>query len=326
MSLVRSTFYLAVLGLVLGVFAPRADADEGEGDGHASVLASWDCTGTPCPWGDSTTSEAAEWPAAAEPTRARHGYTVSHDVYAAAPKVAGWTITITAGTATVYAGTPNGSHAGLATLQGGQSFTVPTTLGTDDKVSVQSGSGFDYTLTPGTAPTPTTSPPPTTTASPTSTPSPTPEPTTTDCTDPTSCDPVSWVDSRWRYTGPEANPGDWYGGVITWPSWSAFSTNAREGIDGRTVYSATGKQLYPYMGAWADGCQIHVVSGGVLVIEWERGSNEWRETTLAVGDTYTIDLTGPENGAMIETPNDSEPFQVSLSSCTPQTIDKGSSE
>ncbi len=80
------------------------------------------------------------------------------------------------------------------------------------------------------------------------------------------------------------------------------------------------------MGAWADGCRVEVVSGGALIIEWERGTDDWRETDLAVGDTYTIDLTGDEDGAMIESPNNSEPFAVSLSSCTPQHIDKGSSE
>ena len=80
------------------------------------------------------------------------------------------------------------------------------------------------------------------------------------------------------------------------------------------------------MGEWADGCEIEVVSGGVLVIEWERGLNDWRETNLSAGETYTINLTGSENGAMIETPNNTEPFEVSLSNCTPQEIDKGSSD
>ena len=77
------------------------------------------------------------------------------------------------------------------------------------------------------------------------------------------------------------------------------------------------------MGAWADGCEIEVVTGGVLVIEWERGLEEWRETYLSAGDTYTINLTDTEDGALIETPNNTEPFEVSLSNCTPQQIDKG---
>ena len=268
-----------------------------------SVLATWNCTGEPCPWGDQTTSHAAVWPAAAEPSRARHGYTVSHDVYAAAQRVVGWTVTVTAGDASVFAGTPNGSHGPLASLSAGQSFTVPT-LSAGVVVSLQGSGGFGYTLTPGTGP---VSPPP-----------------TPACTDPTTCDPVSWVSSVWRYNGPGSNhPDDWFGGVIAWPSWSAYSSNNRDDLNSRTVYSESGEKLYPYMGAWADGCEIEVVTGGVLVIEWERGLDEWRETYLSAGDTYTINLTDTEDGALIETPNNTEPFEVSLSNCTPQQIDKG---
>ena len=31
----------------------------------------------------------------------------------------------------------------------------------------------------------------------------------------------------------------------------------------------------------ADGCEIEVVSGAVLVIEWQRGQDAWRETYLS---------------------------------------------
>jgi len=174
-------------------------------------------------------------------------------------------------------------------------------------VSLQSSGGFGYALTPD--PPPTEEPP---------------EEPTSACTDPTTCDPVSWVPSVWRYNGPESNhPDDWFGGVIAWPSWSAYSSNSREDLNSRTVYSQSGDKLYPYMGGWADGCEIEVVTGGVLVIEWERGLEEWRETYLSAGDTYTINLVDTEDGAMIETPNNTEPFEVSLSNCTPQQIDKG---
>jgi hypothetical protein len=236
--------------------------------------------------------------------------------------VVGWKVTVTTGNVSVYSGTPNGGHSSLASLAAGQSFTVPT-LGAGEVVSLQSGGSFQYTLTPGTPPTsePTGTPTSTPTGTPTSTP--TGEPA---CTDPTDCDPVSWISSVWRYTGSEPDPGDWYGGVIAWPSWSAFSTNNRQGFDARAVYSESGEKLYPYMGAWADGCQVEVVTGDVLIIEWERGLDEWRETFLSPGDTYTIDLVDSENGAMIETPNNSAPFEVSLSNCTPQEIDKGSSD
>ena len=113
---VKTTILLALVGvMLLGILALRADLDEGDVQ-VAAVLATWDCTGTPCPWGVRTTNQAAVWPAAAEPTRARLGYTVSHDVYGAAAEVAGWKVTVVTGNASVYAGTPNGSHSSLATL------------------------------------------------------------------------------------------------------------------------------------------------------------------------------------------------------------------
>jgi hypothetical protein len=62
------------------------------------------------------------------------------------------------------------------------------------------------------------------------------------------------------------------------------------------------------------------VTGEILVIEWERGTNDWRETLVRTGQTYTIDLVGRENGAMLETPNNTEPFTASFASCTPQPI------
>lgn len=277
-----------------------------EPDADSSALATWTCAGAPCPWGDQTTNHAAVWPAEAEPSRARHGYVVSHDVYAAAAKVVGWQVQVDAGNAAVYAGTPSGSHSRLATLAAGESFIVPT-LGAGVVVSVQSDPAFRYTLTPA---------------------EPTEEPTGPPaCDDPTRCDPVSWVASVWQYNGPgPEDPDDWTGGVVSWPSWSAYASNNRAGFNSRTVYSLTGEKLYPYMGAWADGCEVEVVSGGVLIIEWQRGQDGWRETYLSTGGTHTIDLAGAENGAMIETQNNSEPFEIALSNCSPQQIDKGSSD
>jgi hypothetical protein len=302
----KMTILLTLFGVtLLGVVAPRADAAENDVQG-SSVLATWNCTGTPCPWGDQTSDQAVVWPAVAEPIRVRHGYTVSHDVYATAQKVLGWEVSVTGGNATVYAGIPSGSHSSLASLQAGQSFTVPA-LGTGFVVSVQSDAGFRYTVEEGSVPP--SSPPP-----------------APACTDPTACDPVSWIASEWRYNGPDTDPGPWFGGVIAWPSWSAYSSNNRAGENSRTVYSESGEELYPYMGEWADGCEVEVVSGGVLIVEWERGLDEWRETNLSAGDSYTINLVDSENGAMIETQNNSEPFEVSLSNCTPQQIDKGSSD
>ena len=96
------------------IFTP-GDPTTPPASGYGSVLATWNCTGTPCPSGTSYTSHAAIWPATAEPTRARYGYTVSHDVYAPAAKVAGWKITVTSGSAAVYASRPG---RGLALVVG----------------------------------------------------------------------------------------------------------------------------------------------------------------------------------------------------------------
>jgi len=77
------------------------------------------------------------------------------------------------------------------------------------------------------------------------------------------------------------------------------------------------------MGSWANGCEVTAVSGVVVIIEWERGSNVWRSTSLQPGQTHTIQLTSPENGAMIETDDGHVGgFSVSLQNCTPQVIQK----
>ncbi|MFG1813418.1 discoidin domain-containing protein [Kribbella sp. NPDC049174] len=267
------------------------------GDGE-SARVTWTCTSSPCPWGPSDSGYAAVWPAETDPSRARYGYTASHDVYAPAPQVANWKITVTSGSATVFSGPVGDSHASLANLSAGQSYTVPTTLSGSSIVSVQSGSPFEYAFVPG----PPVPPPPSA------------------CTDPTTCDPVSWVNARWRYAGTGENPGDWYGGVITWPVGTAYQDNGRSGDNARTVYSESGVPLYPYMGAWADGCTVRVVTGRVLIVEWERGTDEWRETRVNAGQAYTISLSGSEDGAMIETDNDVEPFTVSVSNCTPRPL------
>ncbi|WP_134130678.1 PKD domain-containing protein [Kribbella pratensis] len=281
---------------------PGTPTDPPPASGDSSVLATWNCTSSPCPWGPSDTSNTAVWPAAAEPVRARYGYTVSHDVYAPVSKVAGWKITVTSGSATVYAGPADGSHSSLAALQTGDSYTVSSTLSSSSIVSVQSGSPFEYAFVPGE-------------------PGPPPPPA---CTDPTTCDPVSWVNARWRYAGTGEDPGDWYGGVITWPVGTAYQGNGRAGYNARTVYSESGVPLYPYMGAWADGCTVRVVTGRALIIEWERGTDVWRETLVYAGQAHTISLSGSEDGAMIETNNDLEPFTVSMSNCTPRPLSESS--
>jgi len=149
--------------------------------------------------------------------------------------------------------------------------------------------------------------------------SPTLTPPPNACTGTSNC---TSVPSYWRCNIPQCSGADWVGTVITWPSWSAYSSNARSGNNSRTVYSAPsgGTELYPYMGSWADGCQVTAVSGVVLIIEWKRGTDTWSETILQPGQSHTIDLVSPQDGAMLESNNDPSIFTVSLSNCTPQDI------
>jgi glucose/arabinose dehydrogenase/fibronectin type 3 domain-containing protein len=126
--------------------------------------------------------------------------------------------------------------------------------------------------------------------------------------------------ARWKCNLPGCDAGDWIAAVIDWPSWSAYSTNARSGTNSRTVYSQTGALLYPYMGPWANGCRVTTVSGITLIIEWQRGTDIWRETVLYPGQTHTISLSGVENNAMIETPDGITSFSARISNCNPQPI------
>jgi hypothetical protein len=86
------------------------------------------------------------------------------------------------------------------------------------------------------------------------------------------------------------------------------------------VYSADGTPLYPYMGSWAQSCEVTAESGVVQIIEWQRGTDVWRETWLYPRQSHVIDLVSPEDGAMIETYDGSPGFSVSLRNCTPQPI------
>lgn len=110
------------------------------------------------------------------------------------------------------------------------------------------------------------------------------------------------------------------GAVIPWPSWAAHQDNARAGYNSRAVFSDSGEPLYPYMGRWAEGCQVTVVSGTVLIIEWKRGTDEWRETRLEPGQQYVIHLVPPEDGAMIESPEGVTDFSVTLQNCKPKPL------
>ena len=266
-------------------------------EGATSELVTWSCTGSPCPWGGQTTGHAVVWPTELGPIRTRHGYTTSADIYAPGTTTTGYQVTVHTGTARIYAGTPSGNHRPLATLAAGETTTLPT-LETDEVFSAQSDTPFTYTLTPGT-------------------------PAAPACREPLTCDPVDWTPSFWICNQPGCTGGGSPGGVISWPSWSAHESNGRSAPSSWTVYDEQGEKLYPYMGPWAEGCRVTVRTGEILVIEWERGTDRWRETLVRPGETHTIHLVGSENGAMLETPNNTEPFTASISHCTPQPIDKG---
>ena len=274
--------------------------------GTASQMVTWNCTGSPCPWGSPTGNPAMVWPSSVSPTAQRLGYTVTRAVYAPAAVVLGMTVTISSGSASIYAGAPDASsHRVVASLSAGQSFIIAgVTAG--EYVSVQSATSFSYQL-PGTPATTTT----------------TTGPPVQPCHEPVTCDIVTSLAGYWRCTPntPDCQYTDvWIAEAISWPSWAAYSSNARSGYLDRTAYGADGTEIYPYMGPWADGCQVEVVSGEVLVVEWERGTNVARYTELYAGEVYTINLVGSENSALIETYDWRPPMSVRLTNCNPQPL------
>jgi hypothetical protein len=129
------------------------------------------------------------------------------------------------------------------------------------------------------------------------------------------------IPARWRcHQTPGCFSDPWPGSVIDWPAWAAHQDNGRTGNVLRFVYSTKGEPLHPYMGPWAHGCEVTAVSGTVKVVEWQRGSEQWRETVLRPRESHVISLVPPEDSALIEGPDDSSVFSVSLRGCTPQRL------
>jgi hypothetical protein len=132
---------------------------------------------------------------------------------------------------------------------------------------------------------------------------------------------VEAVAARWRCTQPGCGGAELGGAVLDWPAWAAHHTNARPGAAGRSVFSTSGEPLHPYMGPWANGCRVTAHAGIVLIVEWRRGADTWRETLLAPGESHVIKLVPPEDGALIETLDDAPGFSVRLERCSPLPIE-----
>ena len=256
----------------------------------------WNCTSSPCDWGQSVGGEALVWPASEPGSTARFGYTTSKPVYLASSRANGLKITVTDGAATLYAGTANGSARQLSTVYAGSSYVV-TNLAANELLSVQGYVTFKYTLEFGVSPGPGPSDPP-----------------------PPAGDIVYSQLAEWHCDILPCEWEPWYSSVIAWPSSTAYTNNARQGLYSRSVFTPGGEPLYPYMGSWADGCKVEAVSGVVLIVEWERGTDVWRSTYLNPGESHTIDLQGTENGALIESYDYSPGFSVKLSNCNPQPL------
>lgn len=261
----------------------------------ASQTATWTCTGDPCPWGDTTTGLAVVWPDDAGAIDTRLGYTVSPAIYLPAARANGAHLEVDTGSADAYAGRPDDdAHRWLGTISSGQPLDV-TGLADGEVLSVQSDAPFTYRAQLGNPDDP---PPP-----------------------PPTGDAIQAIAALWDCDIPECTGDPWTGAVINWPAWAAYQNNARAADQSRSVFAAgDGTPLYPYMGAWADGCEVTAVTGPVLIIEWQRGTDVWRETPLASGQSHTIHLVPPEDSAMIETYDDVSSFSVTLNNCTPEPV------
>jgi len=273
------------------------------GGDSGSQAVTWTCTGSPCTWGPSVSGNAVAWPSTLDPTGTRLGYTTSAPIYLPATAANGMTITVTAGSAALYAGAPHApTHRRLSTAATGETFTV-SDLSADEVLSVQNdATPFSIHYQPSLT---------------TVTPAP------AQCSDPLTCSVVTSVYTKWRCNAPACTTDDWGGGTITWPAWAAHADNQRTGDSARVAYNAdTGEPVYPYMGSWANGCTVQAVHNYILIIEWKRGAEIWRATHLSPGESYTIHLRGDEDGALIETPDTWTQFAVSFSNCTPRPVAK----
>lgn len=252
-----------------------------------SEFASLICNGDNCPWGPTPGTHAIVWPDTSKPVYERFDYAATLGIYLPRAYADGATISVLSGTATLRAGIGNSpSFRTLASLSAGESYTV-SGLSTGEVISVTSDNSFSYA---------------------TSLPASPPQPVG---------DSYSSVPTYWRCTTVDCSGADWEAHSVAWPDWAAYSSNDRTGDSRRTTFGSDGGLIYPYMGTWSNGCEVSVVSGIAVIIEWERGTDVWTTTPIGPGETYIINLTDPQDGSLFESWG---PFTVALNNCTPQLL------
>ena len=268
-----------------------------DGPATASQAITWTCTGRQCPFGDTMSGQALVWQVERGAIATRLGYTASETVYLFGSRANGADLWIDTGAADLIAGLPGDVWPRtLASLHAGDAFHV-TGLGNGEVLSVQSDQPFTvrFRLPPASEPS----------------------------SDPSSGGPGETMQAPpalWRCNIPECWSDDWTGAAISWPASAAYQSNDRPGNLSRSVFAWDDTPLYPYMGAWADGCEITGESGIARVIEWQRGTGQWRDTWLYPGETHVIHLVPPEDGALIEGYDGSPGFRVTVRHCTPQPL------
>lgn len=267
-----------------------------DGPATPSQAVTWTCTGHQCPWGPTLDAHALVWNVERGAVATRLGYTASATVYLFGSRANGADIWIDSGTAQVQAGLPGDYDLRtLRTLHAGDSFHV-TGVGFGEVLGVQSDTPFTYHLV-------------------------LPPDSTGGLPGPSGPGTVMHaVESLWRCNVPDCFSSDWTGAVISWPPATAYQSNARPGNLSRSVFTWDDTPLYPYMGPWANGCEITGVSGITRVIEWQRGTDHWRDTWLYPGQSHVIHLVPPENGALIEGFDGAPGFSASVRNCNPQPL------
>lgn len=254
----------------------------------ASQNVDWTCQGANCPWGPSASGQTLVWPLDGNASDTRHDYLATQGVYLQADYANGMEITINSGVATLFVAKPNGVDDIILALYPGESHVV-SGLTPGEYLSVESDAAFTYSILPIGPGIPL---PP---------------------------GAVESLDAWWYCDTPGCNFAPWRSTLVGWPDWAAYPNNARPSEqNSRHVYDENGDLIYGYMGPWADGCEVTAEVGLVLIIEWERGQDIWRETYITAGETHTIALVGPENGALIETSEGGDRFAVTLNNCEPQ--------